>query len=119
MQRAASRRSMTREDGMPRRQKKSTKVAMRVGKAAGRMSRPKAGEPLPLIDDLQGRRWRCTDPTSMFSGPRPESFLGGLEPAFVLFDSSVMQALRSRAAERGMEYDTLVRMIVREHVDDY
>ena len=52
-------------------------------------------------------------------GRRPESVLGGLEPAFLLFDSSVMQTLRARAAQRGMEYDTLVRMIVREHVDDY
>jgi hypothetical protein len=79
----------------------------------------KTSEPLPFIDDIESRRWRCTDPTSMFSGPRPETVLGGLEPAFVLFDSSVMQALRARAAERGMEYDTLVRMIVREHVDEY
>jgi hypothetical protein len=86
---------MTTEDGMPRSRKKSTKTAGRVGKPAAR------------------------PPRNMFSGPRPESFLGGLEPAFVLFDSSVMHALRTRAAERGMEYDTLVRMIVREHVDDY
>src|SRR5262249_8662950 len=107
---------------MPRRQKKPAKTTTRASKPAARPARAPArrgGEPLPFIDDLEGRRWRCTDPTSMFSGPRPESFLGGLEPAFVLFDSSVMQALRTRAAERGMEYDTLVRVIVREHVDDY
>ena len=110
---------------MQRRQQKparTAKTATRSRKPTARPARTparKAGEPLPFIDDLEGRRWRCTDPTSIFSGPRPESFLGGLEPAFVLFDSSVMQALRKRAAERGMEYDTLVRMIVREHVDDY
>lgn len=107
---------------MQKRQRKTAKTATRASKPAARPPRAparKSGEPLPFIDDLQGRRWRCTDPTSMFSGPRPESFLGGLEPAFVLFDSSVMQALRTCAAERGMEYDTLVRMIVREHVDDY
>ena len=104
---------------MPRRQKKSTKTVSRASKPAPRPPRPKNGQPLPFIDDLEGRRLRCTDPVNMFSGPRPDSFLGGLEPAFVLFDSSVMQALRTRAAERGMEYDTLVRMIVREHVDDY
>ena len=110
---------------MQRRQQKparTAKTATRSSKPTARPARTparKPGEPLPFIDDLEGRRWRCTDPTSIFSGPRPESFLGGLEPAFVLFDSSVMQALRKRAAERGMEYDTLVRMIVREHVDDY
>jgi len=107
---------------MQRRQTKARKPPTRGSKAGARTPRTptrRSGEPLPFIDDLEGRRWRCTDPTSIFSGPRPESFLGGLEPAFVLFDSSVMQALRTRAAERGMEYDTLVRMIVREHVDDY
>jgi len=107
---------------MQRRRRKTAKTSTRGSKPATRSPRAsarKSGEPLPFIDDLQGRRWRCTDPTSMFSGPRPESFLGGLEPAFVLFDSAVMQALRTRAAERGMEYDTLVRMIVREHVDEY
>lgn len=107
---------------MQRRQKRAGKGATRSTKTATRPARAaarKTSQPLPFIDDIEGRRWRCTDPTSMFSGPRPESVLGGLEPAFVLFDSSVMQALRTRAAERGMEYDTLVRMIVREHVDDY
>ena len=107
---------------MQRRRTKSRKAPARTAKASARTPRPAAGrtsEPLPFIDDLKGRRWSCTDETNMFSGPRPESILGGLEPAFVLFDSSVMQALRTRAAERGMEYDTLVRMIVREHVDDY
>lgn len=107
---------------MPRRQTKSEKTPPRGRKrsaparqAAGR----RTGEPLPFIDDITGRRLRWDDPVTMFSGPRPESVLGGLEPAFLLFDSSVMQTLRARAAQRGMEYDTLVRMIVREHVDDY
>lgn len=107
---------------MQRRQKRAAKGATRSSKPATRPVRTptrKNSQPLPFIDDIEGRRWRCTDPTSIFSGPRPESVLGGLEPAFVLFDSSVMQALRTRAAERGMEYDTLVRMIVREHVDEY
>lgn len=108
---------------MQRRQTKSRKAPARAKKTAAqappRAAARRTGEPLPFIDDIEGRRFRCTDPTSIFSGPRPESFLGGLEPAFVLFDTSVMQALRARAAERGMEYDTLVRIIVREHVDDY
>ncbi|MFN8640825.1 MAG: hypothetical protein U0802_03880 [Candidatus Binatia bacterium] len=107
---------------MPQRQTKARKAAPRartnrtpVKPTAG----PPRGQPLPFIDDIRGRRLRWDDPVTMFSGPRPESVLGGLEPAFLLFDSSVMQALRSRAAERGMEYDTLVRMIVREHVEEY
>jgi len=43
----------------------------------------------------------------------------GLEPAFVLFESAVMDALRSRASDRGLDYDALIRMIVRDHVDEY
>jgi hypothetical protein len=107
---------------MPRREKKTGKTPPRRQKrrtparpGAGR----RAGEPLPFIDDITGRRLRWDDPTTIFSGPRAEAVLGGLEPAFLLFDSSVMQALRARAAQRGIEYDTLVRMIVREHVDEY
>ena len=107
---------------MPRRQTKSRKNPPGRGKRSAVARQPAArrtGEPLPFIDDITGRRLRWDDPVTMFSGPRPESVLGGLEPAFLLFDSSVMQTLRARAAQRGMEYDTLVRMIVREHVDDY
>ena len=107
---------------MPRRQTKSRKTPPGRGKRSAVARQPAArrtGEPLPFIDDITGRRLRWDDPVTMFSGPRPESVLGGLEPAFLLFDSSVMQTLRARAAQRGMEYDTLVRMIVREHVDDY
>ena len=107
---------------MPRRQTKSRKTPPGRGSRSAAARPPAArrtGEPLPFIDDITGRRLRWDDPVTMFSGPRPESVLGGLEPAFLLFDSSVMQTLRARAAQRGMEYDTLVRMIVREHVDDY
>ena len=107
---------------MPPRRTKSRKTPARARKPAApnrQEAGRRTGEPLPFIDDIRGRRMRWDDPVTMFSGPRPESVLGGLEPAFLLFDTSVMQALRARAAERGMEYDTLVRMIVREHVDEY
>jgi hypothetical protein len=107
---------------MPRRQKKSRKTpprGQRRSAPAPQVGGPRTGQPLPFIDDIAGRRLRWDDPTTIFSGPRPEAVLGSLEPAFLLFDSSVMQTLRARAAQRGMEYDTLVRMIVREHVDDY
>lgn len=56
---------------------------------------------------------------SVFSAGRPSSPRRGLEPAFVLFESHVMEALRRRAAERGFGYDALVRMIVRDHIDKY
>lgn len=109
---------------MPQRQTKALKPRSRsrargIQAPAAPPAGPRRGQPLPLIDDISPRRLRWDDPVTMFSGPRPESVLGGLEPAFLLFDSSVMQALRARAAQRGMEYDTLVRMIVREHVEDY
>lgn len=95
-----------------------TKTAAALRRAAPPTPAPPR-PPVPAVDDLAGRRWRWDDPESLFSGPRPDAYLGGLEPAFVLFDSQVMDAVRTRAAERGMAYDTLVRMIVREHVDDY
>ena len=56
---------------------------------------------------------------SVFGAGRPSSPRRGLEPAFVLFESHVMEALRRRAAERGLAYDALVRIIVRDHVDKY
>ena len=84
---------------MPRRQTKSRKNPPGRGKRSAVARQPAArrtGEPLPFIDDITGRRLRWDDPVTMFSGPRPESVLGGLEPAFLLFDSSVMQTLRAR-----------------------
>ncbi|MDX2166263.1 MAG: hypothetical protein SF182_04345 [Deltaproteobacteria bacterium] len=56
---------------------------------------------------------------SVFGAGRPSSTRRGLEPAFVLFESHVMDALRTRAAGRGLAYDALVRLIVRDHVDEY
>lgn len=56
---------------------------------------------------------------SVFGAGRPTSPRRGLEPAFVLFESQVMDALRRRAAGRGLAYDALVRIIVRDHVDKY
>jgi hypothetical protein len=56
---------------------------------------------------------------SVFGAGRPTSPRRGLEPAFVLFESHIMDALRRRAAGRGLAYDALVRLIVRDHVDKY
>ena len=109
---------MQRRASKPRGKERGRQATTSGGRRA---AAPPARErvPQPTVDDLQGRRGRWDDPESLFSGPRPEVCLAGLEPAFLLFDSQVMAAVRTRAAERGMAYDTLVRMIVREHVDDY
>lgn len=55
----------------------------------------------------------------VFGAARPASPRRGLEPAFVLFESRVMAGLRRRAAARGLAYDALVRLIVRDHLDEY
>jgi hypothetical protein len=56
---------------------------------------------------------------TVFGAGRPTAPRRGLEPAFVLFESHIMDALRRRAAGRGLAYDALVRQIVRDHVDEY
>ena len=56
----------------------------------------------------------------LFGGARPSSFLSALEPAFLLIDRGVMEQLRAKAAALGMGgYDTLVKRILREHIQDY
>jgi hypothetical protein len=56
----------------------------------------------------------------MFAGPRPASFASGLEPAFLLIEREVMERLRVKAAALGMVgYDSLVKRILREHIDEY
>jgi hypothetical protein len=56
----------------------------------------------------------------MFAGPRPASFASGLEPAFLLIERDVMERLCTRAAALGMVgYDSLVKRILRDHVDEY
>ncbi|MGD9762899.1 MAG: hypothetical protein AB7V27_04205 [Candidatus Binatia bacterium] len=59
------------------------------------------------------------DHSRIFAGSRPASVRRGLEPAFLLFESEVMESLHRRAAQRGLAYDALVRMIVRDHVEEY
>lgn len=56
----------------------------------------------------------------LFAGPRPASFLSALEPAFLLIDRGVMEQLRSKAAALGLGgYDSLVKRILREHIEEY
>ena len=81
---------------MQRRRTKSRKAPARTAKRGARTPRPAAGrtsEPLPFIDDLKGRRWSCTDETNMFSGPRPESILGGLNSFYLLVDKPEVYGL--------------------------
>jgi len=54
-----------------------------------------------------------------FGTSRAQPQRRGFEPGFVLFEAPVMEVLRGRAAARGIGYDALVRLIVREHIDKY
>jgi len=56
----------------------------------------------------------------LFAGQRPESFSRGLEPAFLLIDRVVMDQLCKKATALGMGgYDSLVKRILREHIEEY
>ncbi len=96
----------------------SRKSGAQSGKARRPVSvpeSPRAPNPLPEPEGVV--RWY--DHSRIFAGPRPVSARRGLEPAFLLIETEVMEALQARAAERGLSYDALVRLIVREHVQDY
>jgi len=74
---------------------------------AARAAEPPAAPPRRPVEDL-------------FAGPRPASFSRGLEPAFLLIDRGVMEQLRVKAAALGMGgYDSLVKRILREHIQEY
>ncbi len=99
--------------------RKITKTAARLGGREPTASRSVNGlgtEPPPPPPAPSGP-W--LDHARIFAGPRPASVRRGLEPAFLLFETEVMEALHRRAARRGLGYDTLVRMIVRDHVGEY
>ena len=87
-----------------------------VGDGAARV--PVNGRPAQSPPEPQ-RSGPWLDHARIFAGPRPASARRGLEPAFLLFETEVMEALHARAARRGLGYDTLVRMIVRDHVGEY
>jgi hypothetical protein len=75
----------------------------------------RAPNPLPEPEGVV--RWY--DHSRIFAGPRPVSARRGLEPAFLLIETEVMEALQARAAQRGLSYAALVRLIVREPVQEY
>lgn len=97
--------------------RKSSAPSKRVSPTvADPQPRPRrAPNPLPEPEGVV--RWY--DHSRIFAGPRPASVRRGLEPAFLLIETEVLEALQIRAARRGISYDALVRLIVRDHVQDY
>jgi predicted DNA binding CopG/RHH family protein len=41
------------------------------------------------------------------------------KPTSILLDDDLVQELRAKAAKRGLGYQTMLKMIVREHLDEY
>ena len=41
------------------------------------------------------------------------------KPTSVLLDVAIIEKLRTKAAKRGIGYETMQKIIVHEHVDDY
>jgi hypothetical protein len=56
---------------------------------------------------------------SLFAGDPPASWRRGLEPAFLLLETELMEQLCARAAAIGTTYDFLLKTIVREHIHKY
>ncbi len=40
-------------------------------------------------------------------------------PTSILLDDDLVKQLREKGAKRGLGYQTMLKMIVREHLDDY
>jgi hypothetical protein len=40
-------------------------------------------------------------------------------PTSILLDQELIDQLREKGAKRGLGYQTMLKMIVREHLDDY
>jgi len=41
------------------------------------------------------------------------------KPTSILLDQDLVTGLRKKAAKRGLGYQTMLKMIVREHLDEY
>jgi len=41
------------------------------------------------------------------------------KPTSILLEDDLVQQLREKAAKRGLGYQTMLKMIVREHLDEY
>jgi uncharacterized protein (DUF4415 family) len=42
-----------------------------------------------------------------------------LQPTSILLDRDLIEKLRKKGAKRGLGYQTMLKVIVREHVDEY
>ena len=93
-------------------------MAQRNSRAQKRIDKPAAPPARPEQFYAEPPQERSVE--ELFGGPRPASFLSALEPAFLLIDRVVMEQLRTKAAALGMGgYDTLVKRILREHIEEY
>ena len=53
------------------------------------------------------------------SGVRPVIVQPKTRPTSILLDVELIQQLRVKAAKRGIGYQTMLKMIVREHLHEY
>ena len=53
------------------------------------------------------------------SGVRPVIVQPKTRPTSILLDAELIQQLRVKAAKRGIGYQTMLKMIVREHLHEY
>lgn len=44
---------------------------------------------------------------------------GRSKPTSIVLDDDLVRQLRAKAAKRGLGYQTMLKMIVREHLDEY
>ena len=44
---------------------------------------------------------------------------GRSKPTSIVLDEDLVRRLRAKAAKRGLGYQTMLKMIVREHLDEY
>ena len=42
-----------------------------------------------------------------------------VQPTSILLDQNLVKKLREKGAKRGLGYQTMLKMIVREHLDEY
>lgn len=77
-------------------------------------ARPRQDTAVPVIQDLPRLR-----ADQIFSGQRPATVSMGVEPAFLLFERDVLERLERRADALGVRYESLVRQILRDHIQSY
>lgn len=53
------------------------------------------------------------------SGVTPVVIRPKSQPTSILLDEDLIRQLRTKAAKRGVGYQTMLKIIVREHLDEY